>query len=859
MSAETDATSSSLHAPDQPRPVLRWGAFAWSARILGAIARRLEIDNPLSLRQWLWRTFVRRDTAEPNALERALLALIERLVDLTGLGAVKRRVPWANRIFQTDGDVGPQPGWARRTWRYVKHRAGQILARLPLIPYDQLGTLLEQLARSGPMRDPRLKIIGLAACGLGFWLAVTTPMDWQSQLVFDIVIAAAAIPIRNTLGTIPTLLLMALSLIASCRYGWWRMTQSLDLMPGWETVLGFILLGAECYAWLIMVLGFIQCAWPLKRAPEPLPADPADWPDVDVYIPTYNEPLSVIRPTVLAAKNLDWPADRLHIHLLDDGHRDSLREFAAEVGVGYLDRPDNRHAKAGNLNQALTRTSADFIAIFDCDHLPVRSFLQLTMGTMLADPGCALVQTPHHFFSADPFERNLRTFRRVPNEGSLFYGLVQDGNDFWNASFFCGSCAILRRGALMEIGGIAVETVTEDAHTALKLHRLGYRTAYINVTQAAGLATESLSQHVSQRIRWARGMAQIFRIDNPLLGRGLNLMQRLCYSNSMLHFFYGIPRLVFLTAPLAYLFFEMHIIRSPALIFALYLLPHLILPHITTARMQGAYRHSFWAEVYETVLAWYITLPTLVAFVDPKRGKFNVTVKGGRTDRTQIDWHISRPYLALVGLNATGLVIGLVRLVSWNRFEAGTVVMNLLWTTFNLLILGAAIGVAYERRQLRGFHRVAARLPVTLLFADGHTQRCITSNYSLNGLGLRLSEPVDLASMGPLKVMLSAGGSQEIFDVRVTSQRGISVGVQFLDPGHDAQQRLIACTFGRADAWTDWHQQFEPDLPLRGLREILTHGAQGYGDLLASFVRELRRRASGRRLSGKPEFDLMDL
>ena len=303
----------------------------------------------------------------------------------------------------------------------------------------------------------------------------------------------------------------------------------------------------------------------------------------------------------------------------------------------------------------------------------------------------------------------------------------------------------------------------------------------------------------------------------------------------------------------------MHIIRSPALIFALYLLPHLILPHITTARMQGAYRHSFWAEVYETVLAWYITLPTLVAFVDPKRGKFNVTVKGGRTDRTQIDWHISRPYLALVGLNATGLVIGLVRLVSWNRFEAGTVVMNLLWTTFNLLILGAAIGVAYERRQLRGFHRVAARLPVTLLFADGHTQRCITSNYSLNGLGLRLSEPVDLASMGPLKVMLSAGGSQEIFDVRVTSQRGISVGVQFLDPGHDAQQRLIACTFGRADAWTDWHQQFEPDLPLRGLREILTHGAQGYGDLLASFVRELRRRASGRRLSGKPEFDLMDL
>lgn len=88
--------------------------------------------------------------------------------------------------------------------------------------------------------------------------------------------------------------------------------------------------------------------------------------------------------------------------------------------------------------------------------------------------------------------------------------------------FFCGSCAIIRRGPLEEIGGIAIETVTEDAHTALKLNRRGYSTAYLNITQAAGLATESLSAHIGQRIRWARGMAQIFRLDNPFLGKGLS-------------------------------------------------------------------------------------------------------------------------------------------------------------------------------------------------------------------------------------------------------------------------------------------------------------------------------------------------
>ncbi|MBB6092543.1 cellulose synthase/poly-beta-1,6-N-acetylglucosamine synthase-like glycosyltransferase [Povalibacter uvarum] len=175
-----------------------------------------------------------------------------------------------------------------------------------------------------------------------------------------------------------------------------------------------------------------------------------------------------------------------------------------------------------------------------------------------------MLQTPHHFFSPDPFERNLGTFKRVPNEGNLFYGLIQDGNDLWNSALFCGSCAVLRRGPLEEVGGIAVETVTEDAHTALKMHRRGYTTAYLREVLAGGLATESLSSHIGQRIRWARGMAQIFRLDNPFLGKGLNFFQRLCYSNAMLHFFSGIPRLVFLTAPLAYLFFEFHIINASA-------------------------------------------------------------------------------------------------------------------------------------------------------------------------------------------------------------------------------------------------------------------------------------------------------
>ena len=233
--------------------------------------------------------------------------------------------------------------------------------------------------------------------------------------------------------------------------------------------------------------------------------------------------------------------------------------------------------------------------------------------------------------------------------------MVQDGNDFWNASFFCGSCAVLRRTALDEIGGIAVETVTEDAHTSLRMQMDGWNTAYINIPQAAGLATERLSAHVGQRIRWARGMIQILRTDNPLFARGLTFPQRLCYFNAMGHFLYAVPRLIFLTAPLIYLLLNHTNIPGYWAAILAYALPHLTLSNVTNSRIQGEHRHSFWNEIYETVLSPYILLPTMMALINPKLGKFNVTAKGGVVRRTFFDSRIAQPFLVMLIFNIAGL------------------------------------------------------------------------------------------------------------------------------------------------------------------------------------------------------------
>ncbi len=256
--------------------------------------------------------------------------------------------------------------------------------------------------------------------------------------------------------------------------------------------------------------------------------------------------------------------------------------------------------------------------MFDCDHVPTRAFLQLTMGWLLAEPDLALVQTPQHAYSPDPFQRNLAAGRGVPPEGNLFHGLVQDGNDTFGAACFTGTGAVLRRAALDEVGGFAIETVTEDAHTALRLHRRGWGSAYLRLPLAAGLAPERLSRHIAQRQRWARGMLQILRLDNPLTGPGLSFGQRLCYLHATAHFLFALPRLAFLTGPLAFLLFGQHIIAASPLAITAYALPHLGHAIATNARLHGRWRHSFWSEVYETVLALWLVRVTVSALLRPQ-------------------------------------------------------------------------------------------------------------------------------------------------------------------------------------------------------------------------------------------------
>lgn len=369
---------------------------------------------------------------------------------------------------------------------------------------------------------------------------------------------------------------LALASIVILRYAFWRTTSTLpptsDLV---SFIPGVILYVAEMYCIVMLAISLFVSSDPRKR-PQAPQLDAADAPTVDVFVPSYNEGSDILALTLAAAKAMIYPAEKLRVFLLDDGATTEklnssdpqaasaaarraveLKALCAKLGVTYHARERNVHAKAGNLNSGLDISDGELVVVFDADHAPERHFLSETVGFFKDDAKLFLVQTPHFFSNPDPIERNLGTFKSMPSENEMFYGRIQLGLDRWNASFFCGSAAVLRREALDEAGGFSGITITEDAETALELHSRGWNSIYVDKPMISGLQPDTLASFIGQRSRWCRGMVQILLLKNPLLQRGLSWAQRLCYLSNNLFWMFPLARTVFFAAPLLFILFNL--------------------------------------------------------------------------------------------------------------------------------------------------------------------------------------------------------------------------------------------------------------------------------------------------------------
>jgi cellulose synthase (UDP-forming) len=416
-----------------------------------------------------------------------------------------------------------------------------------------------------------------------------------------------------------------------------------------------------------------------------------------------------------------------------------MEALARELGCGYLARPTNEHFKAGNLNHALARTEGELVAVVDADHLLREDFLDRLVG-YFEDPRVALVQTPQVFYNLDSFQHHFRpSAGELWHEGVVFHHAMQPGAQRWNAAFFSGTGAVLRRSALDRAGGFATGSVTEDVFTSMRLHAAGYRSVYHDEALGYLLAPDSLQQYLTQRLRWGQGSMQILRLSNPLTLPGLTWRQRFAYFTTLSSFFQAVVHLGYYVTPAVFLLGGPAPLRIDRPEGIALLLAHVTFDLGALRFFLGPLARVKLAECYK-FLNVFAYLKALAAVVAPRaRIRFRVTTKG----RDQgISYRLLLPQLLLVAINLTAMGFGVIRLTQPGLGPMGTLGFLVATGFAGLFVLIGGTTLLFAR------HRLAARAEFTC--SDDISARLRTS---------RGSEPARVLRAGPGGFHLLAAGA----------------------------------------------------------------------------------------------------
>ncbi|MEG4111583.1 MULTISPECIES: glycosyltransferase family 2 protein [unclassified Microcoleus] len=538
------------------------------------------------------------------------------------------------------------------------------------------------------------------------WLQVpaTSKMYLLVPTIALFSVALAAIKISPQPQKWSRAVVVAIVLALTIRYVLWRSLATLNLT---DPLNGIFSLGLFFLEMLLVFNTSIQLYLMLRMKDRRREADRMAvaveagnfTPTVDIFIPTYNEPAFILRRTVIGCQALDYANKK--VYLLDDTKRHEIKLLAKELGCEYITRPDNIHAKAGNINHATALTNGELIVVFDADFIPTKNFLTRTVG-FFQNPEIALVQTPQSFYNHDPISRNLGLENVLAPEEEIFYRQIEIIKDSADSVVCCGTSFVVRRSALEAAGGLVTDSICEDYFTGIRLSATGYRLVYLDEKLSAGLAAENIEAHLNQRLRWARGTLQAFFIDsNPLTIRGLTFVQRLSHLEGLLHWFTSLTKVLYLLIPLGYSFFDIIPLRASARELLYFFLPYYLVQLTVFSWLNRRSGSALLSDIYSFVQCIPLAVTVVSSMLNPFGKGFQVTPKGMASDRFHFNWNLGWPLIVLFAATAFSLWHNLnINLVkNWDTVQSISesthlskgISLGWIWSAYNLLMMGIAL------------------------------------------------------------------------------------------------------------------------------------------------------------------------
>ena len=688
-------------------------------------------------------------------------------------------------------------------WRERWGKAAGTNFKVPYID-GKVNQWTHWLPYSGVWSVAGVPAFALLLCTLLMFLIIGISLSFNSQVVFSVLFVCTAVYVRRYAGTLITLVLIAMSVIASTRYLYWRFDATLVADFSLDFLFSFYFFVAECYLALLVFAGLVQSIWPLKRAPAALPGDQGEWPAVDVFILCDDQPYAAIKLTATASAKLDWPRKKLKIYLVDGVRRDDLHVLAASIGAHYLPHLGVSDNHAGFINQSLPSTRGEFIAVLESGQAPDHRFLQSTVGWFLRDQKLALIQTPHHFLAPIPSQRDL---------------------EVTNSSEPARSCALMRRSVVVQMGGVDAASVTSKFHMALTLQASGYGSAYVGFDRHKTLPNENHAQNVMVELA-SDTAPEMFLVEHPFAGRSLLWKQRIASFHRALQFYYPVPRLLFFIAPVVYLLGHVQAIQtSPQLLMA-YVIPHFIHAYIACTRTDEKKRFKLFTDVRETALAWYMLIPTTLTLL---RTQFKQSLLLWSADKPELSKKSYKafktdsitlfspatflPYLLVLSLNLAGFFSGLVDMIFFGTSQQGLAALYLLWTAYNLMLLAAMLAIAQEANQVLRHISLRQHLTAMIKLPSGRTMSCTTENFPALRLQLSLPMPVAMDTGSSVSLSIFHAHRELAFPATVLIQQGLKLDVCIADADQKDYQLFATAVLSRGQDWPKWLPGHSADRP----------------------------------------------
>jgi len=494
-----------------------------------------------------------------------------------------------------------------------------------------------------------------------------------------------------------------------------RVFNTLNLGGFLSSFVSIGLLFFEVMSYICLCTVYLQLAWPTDRVRE---ADTFSravllgeyTPSVDIFITTYNEPVDMLRRTVIGCQAMEYPNKRVYI--CDDKSRAPMRRLAEELGCHYICREHNIHAKAGNINNALAQTDGELVAIFDADCIPTKKFLAKTVG-FFRRLGVGMVIASQHFYNRETDFKNMSVETVLSVDQSTFFSQVQAGRDTFNAMLCFGTGFVVGRDALKHIGGVPTETLSEDWATTIKLQAAGYKTYFINEPLTAGAAAESIGEFVQQRLRWAKGTIQaLYSSTNPLKVKGLNFIQRCIHSYGIFYYLMFPLQLIVLLFPLLYFFFDIVPIKTNLNQMTFFFIPFFLLLQVVFSWVSNNYSSFLSSHVYEYFLYIPISGALIRLLRDPQYKIFRVTRKGISRKGITFEKSVAWPLIITLALYVAALLYGIYD-ARW-RASGDVFILMTIWCIFRIIVLWTTlqvvINIPQERNTVRFKHNLACSI-----------------------------------------------------------------------------------------------------------------------------------------------------